>query len=120
MRPAFITTIVLIAAGIVRVYDLVVALTDGGPGNASEVPAKYVYEFMFRRANLGQGLAASTIMLTTVLITAAEPRGKRPTTTFAPSTIMIYGVLLVAAIYYLLPLYVMIVTSLKGMPEIRL
>lgn len=68
MRPAFITTIVLIAAGIVRVYDLVVALTDGGPGNASEVPAKYVYEFMFRRANLGQGLAASTIMLTTVLI----------------------------------------------------
>lgn len=48
--------------------------------------------------------------------TAAEPRGKRPTTTFAPSTIMIYGVLLVAAIYYLLPLYVMIVTSLKGMP----
>lgn len=52
--------------------------------------------------------------------TAAEPRGKRPTTTFAASTIMIYGVLLVAAIYYLLPLYVMIVTSLKGMPEIRL
>jgi len=52
--------------------------------------------------------------------TSAEPRGKRPTTTFAPSTIMIYGVLLVAAIYYLLPLYVMIVTSLKGMPEIRL
>lgn len=68
MRPVFITTIVLITAGIVRVYDLVVALTDGGPGNASEVPAKYVYEFMFRRANLGQGLAASTIMLTTVLI----------------------------------------------------
>lgn len=33
---------------------------------------------------------------------------------------MIYGVLLVAAIYYLLPLYVMMVTSLKGMPEIRL
>ncbi|QND54958.1 sugar ABC transporter permease (plasmid) [Phyllobacterium sp. 628] len=68
MRPVFITTIVLTSAGIVRVYDLVVALTDGGPGNASEVPAKYVYEFMFRRANLGQGLAASTIMLTTVLI----------------------------------------------------
>lgn len=68
MRPVFITTIVLTSAGIVRVYDLVVALTEGGPGNASEVPAKYVYEFMFRRANLGQGLAASTIMLTTVLI----------------------------------------------------
>ncbi|MBA8879444.1 carbohydrate ABC transporter permease [Phyllobacterium myrsinacearum] len=52
--------------------------------------------------------------------TTIEPRGKRPAQRFAPSTIMIYGVLLVAAIYYLLPLYVMIITSLKGMPEIRL
>ncbi len=38
-------------------------MTQGGPGFASEVPAKYVYDFMFQRANLGQGLAASTVML---------------------------------------------------------
>lgn len=68
MRPVFVTTLVIIAATIVKVYDLVVALTNGGPGLASEVPAKYVYDFMFSRGNLGQGLAASTIMLTTVLI----------------------------------------------------
>ncbi len=68
MRPVFVTTLVLIAAGIVKVYDLVVALTDGGPGIASEVPAKYVYDYMFANNNLGQGLAASTVMLTTVLI----------------------------------------------------
>ncbi|MEK1854639.1 MAG: sugar ABC transporter permease [Phyllobacterium sp.] len=68
MRPVFITTLVIICATIVKVYDLVVALTNGGPGISSEVPAKYVYDFMFSRGNLAQGLAASTIMLTTVLI----------------------------------------------------
>ena len=68
MRPVFITTLVIIASGIVKVYDLVVALTDGGPGISSEMPAKYVYDYMFGRANLGQALAASTVMLSTVLI----------------------------------------------------
>ncbi len=68
MRGVFITTLVIIASGIVRLYDLVVALTKGGPGIASEVPAKYVYDFMFERGNVGQALAASTVMLTTVLI----------------------------------------------------
>jgi len=48
------------------------------------------------------------------------PRGPRPRATFSRRNIIIYGTLIVVAIYYLLPLYVMIVTSLKGMPEIRL
>src|SRR5262245_51511645 len=68
MRPVFITTLVLIASGIVRVYDLVVAQTSGGPGISSEVPAKYVYDYMFLAQNLGQGFAASTMMLITVTI----------------------------------------------------
>jgi len=51
---------------------------------------------------------------------AAEPTGPRPKRRFAPATIMVYGVLIVAAIYYLLPLYVMVVTSLKGLEEVRL
>jgi len=68
MRPVFITTLVLIASGIVRLYDLVVAQTSGGPGIASEVPAKYVYDKMFLGQNLGQGFAASTMMLLTVLV----------------------------------------------------
>ena len=49
-----------------------------------------------------------------------EPRGPKPRRTLEPSRIMLYGVLIVVAVYYLLPLYVMVVTSLKGMPEIRL
>ncbi|WP_142781782.1 carbohydrate ABC transporter permease [Agrobacterium sp. T29] len=66
MRPVFITTLVLISSGIVKVYDLVVAQTGGGPGIASEVPAKYVYDYMFTAQNLGQGFAASTMMLALV------------------------------------------------------
>ena len=68
MRPVFITALVLIAASIIKLYDLVVAMTGGGPGLASEVPAKYVIEFMFRAQNLGQGFAASTMMLCSVVI----------------------------------------------------
>jgi glucose/mannose transport system permease protein len=68
MRPVFITTLVIITSGIVRVYDLVVAQTSGGPGISSEVPAKYVYDYMFLAQNLGQGFAASTMMLITVVI----------------------------------------------------
>lgn len=68
MRPVFVTTLVIITSGIVKLYDLVVAQTDGGPGIASEVPAKYVYDYMFSAQNLGQGFAASTMMLVTVAI----------------------------------------------------
>ncbi|RRN66915.1 carbohydrate ABC transporter permease [Agrobacterium deltaense] len=48
------------------------------------------------------------------------PRGRKPRKTFSRRNIILYGTLIVAAAYYLLPLYVMVVTSLKGMPEIRL
>ncbi len=68
MRPVFITTLVIVASGIIKLYDLVVAMTSGGPGNASQVPAMYVYDYMFQAQNLGQGLAASTMMLLSVLI----------------------------------------------------
>ena len=68
MRPVFITALVLIASGIIKLYDLVVAQTGGGPGLASEVPAKYVIQYMFRAQNLGQGFAASTMMLCSVVI----------------------------------------------------
>jgi len=48
------------------------------------------------------------------------PSGKKPRKALSPRNIMLYGTLIVVAMYYALPLYVMIVTSLKGMPEIRL
>lgn len=68
MRGVFVTAIVIVGSGIVRLYDLVVALTRGGPGISSQVPATYVYDYMFMANNIGQGLAASTMMLLTVVI----------------------------------------------------
>ena len=68
MRPVFVTVLVIVAAGIIKLYDLVVAMTSGGPGNASQVPAMYVYRYMFTAQNLGQGFAASSMMLLSVLI----------------------------------------------------
>lgn len=52
--------------------------------------------------------------------TFSGPNGRKPRRVMSGRNIMLYGTLFVAAVYYLLPLYVMIVTSLKGMPEIRL
>ena len=66
MKPVFVTTLVIVASGIIKLYDLVVAQTGGGPGISSEVPAKYVYDMMFLNQNLGQGFAASTMMLVAV------------------------------------------------------
>lgn len=68
MRPVLITTLVIIVTGIVKLYDLIVAQTGGGPGISTEVPAKYVYDMMFQANNLGQGFAASTMMLVTVAL----------------------------------------------------
>ncbi|BCH59499.1 ABC transporter permease [Agrobacterium vitis] len=48
------------------------------------------------------------------------PMGAKPKPMLSRRNIMLYGILFVAAAYYLLPLYVMVVTSLKGMPEIRM
>lgn len=48
-----------------------------------------------------------------------EPDGPRPHRRLSPRNIMIYGTLIMVSLYYAFPLYVMIMTSLKGMPEIR-
>ena len=57
--------------------------------------------------------------LPTATLRVVGPRGPKPTKVISPRNIMLYGTLIVVALYYLLPLYVMVVTSLKGMPEIR-
>ena len=52
--------------------------------------------------------------------TVSGPAGPKPRPVVSGRNIIVYGTLFVAAVYYLIPLYVMVVTSLKGMPEIRL
>ena len=48
------------------------------------------------------------------------PRGARPRRALSPRNIIVYGLLILVSMYYLLPLWVMVMTSLKGMPEVRL
>jgi glucose/mannose transport system permease protein len=66
MKPVLVTTFVFVASGAIRIYDLVIATTDGGPGVSSDVPSRYIYQNF--TANLGQSLAASTIMLLSMAV----------------------------------------------------
>lgn len=67
-----------------------------------------------------QATASSVAGFDAVRAPASEAWGPRPRRALSRRNIIIYGTLTVVALYYLLPLYVMIVTSLKGMPEIRM
>ena len=71
MTGSFATAGVLLATSVVRLYDLSVAMTNGGPGVASEVPAKFVMDYLFERANIGLATAAATTMLVTVVAVVA-------------------------------------------------
>lgn len=66
LGPMIITAVVLLATGVVKLYDLAVAMTHGGPGIASEVPAKFVMDHFFERNNIGLATAAATAMLVVV------------------------------------------------------
>ncbi|ALV29999.1 sugar ABC transporter permease [Pannonibacter phragmitetus] len=66
LGPMIITAVVLLATGVVKLYDLVVAMTLGGPGIASEVPAKFVMDHFFERNNIGLATDAATAMLIAV------------------------------------------------------
>jgi glucose/mannose transport system permease protein len=71
LAPAFATCFVLLSVSVVRLYDVVVAMTMGGPGDASEVPAKFIMDNLFTRANIGLASAASIVMLATVMAVVA-------------------------------------------------
>lgn len=66
LRPMVMTAVVLLAIGVVKSYDLVVAMTGGGPGNASDLPARFVIDHTFQRANLGLAAAGAVVMLVTM------------------------------------------------------
>jgi glucose/mannose transport system permease protein len=68
LTPAFAAAGTLLSMGVIKTYDIVVALTNGGPGSATEVPAKFIMDNLFQRQNLGLATAAATLLLLTVLI----------------------------------------------------
>ena len=67
LGPSIGTAVVLLSVSVVKVYDVVVAMTQGGPGLASEVPGKFIMDNLFGRANIGLASASSTVLLLTVL-----------------------------------------------------
>lgn len=67
LGPSISTAFVLLFVMVVKLYDAVVAMTQGGPGTASEVPAKFIMDYLFGRANIGLASAASIVLLMTVL-----------------------------------------------------
>ncbi|WP_180899419.1 carbohydrate ABC transporter permease [Martelella soudanensis] len=66
LRPAFMSAIVVLAHMAIKSYDLVIALTGGGPGRATELPATFMYSYTFTRNQMGIGAASAVIMLMSV------------------------------------------------------
>jgi glucose/mannose transport system permease protein len=64
---SFATAAILLLAAVVKLYDAVVAMTQGGPGTASEVPAKFIMDHLFGRANIALASAGAIVMLVTVM-----------------------------------------------------
>lgn len=68
MRGAILTAFILQCVGVVRVYDLIVAMTQGGPGISTQMPAVFVIQHITDRSNVGLGMAAATMMLLPVVV----------------------------------------------------
>jgi glucose/mannose transport system permease protein len=67
MRPVFFSAIVILTHIAIKSFDLVQALTGGGPGYSSDLPANFMYTYSFNRAQIGVGAASAMIMLFGVL-----------------------------------------------------
>jgi glucose/mannose transport system permease protein len=66
LRPALLTAFVVQAHLSIKSYDLVIALTRGGPGYATELPSTFMYGFTFSRNEMALGSASAVVMLCTL------------------------------------------------------
>lgn len=66
LRPVFFSTLMVLAHIAIKSFDLVMALTAGGPGFATDLPATFMYTMAFTRGQIGLGAASATVMLATV------------------------------------------------------
>jgi len=66
LRPVFFSTLMVVAHLAIKSFDLVMALTAGGPGYATDLPATFMYATAFTRGQIGVGAASATVMLATV------------------------------------------------------
>ena len=66
LRPAFLSAFVILSHLAIKSYDLVIALTNGGPGRATAMPATFMYSYTFTRNEMGVGASSAVIMLMTI------------------------------------------------------
>jgi glucose/mannose transport system permease protein len=66
LRPVFFSTLMVVSHLAIKSFDLVMALTAGGPGFATDMPATFMYTMAFTRGQIGLGAASATLMLATV------------------------------------------------------
>ena len=66
LRPAFLSAFVILAHLAIKTFDLVIAMTGGGPGRATELPATFMYSYTFSRNQMGIGASSAVIMLMTI------------------------------------------------------
>ncbi|HEY0062730.1 MAG TPA: sugar ABC transporter permease [Telluria sp.] len=71
LGPTIATVLLLLTTAVVKLFDAVVAMTQGGPGTASEVPAKFIMDHLFGRANIALASAGAIVMLVPVLALVA-------------------------------------------------
>ncbi|MBH84287.1 sugar ABC transporter permease [Marinobacter sp. BGYM27] len=67
MRPVFFSSVMVLAHIAIKSFDLVTAMTSGGPGYASDLPALFMYSFTFTRGQMGMGAASAMLMLGALL-----------------------------------------------------
>lgn len=66
LRPVFFSTLMVVSHLAIKSFDLVMALTAGGPGFATDLPATFMYAMAFTRGQIGLGAASATVMLAMV------------------------------------------------------
>jgi glucose/mannose transport system permease protein len=66
--PIFVAVLVVLLQSAIKVFDLVIALTGGGPGIATTVPSIYVYDLIFQRGQMAEGAAAAMMILFALLL----------------------------------------------------
>ena len=144
IAPIFVAVIVVLLQFAIKTFDLVVALTRGGPGISTTFPANYVYDLMFQRGEIAIGAAAAIMMLAALAVVLvpyalwtvwrSAPRGRpwltrpsiwrsicrRAARAFAIPSVAsaIYAFLALFALIYLLPLFVVVANSFRELPEI--
>jgi glucose/mannose transport system permease protein len=67
LRPVFFSAMIILSHMAIKSFDLVMALTGGGPGFSSDLPAIFMYTFAFNRNQIGLGAASAMVMLMTVV-----------------------------------------------------